>query len=326
MRSRRTVALTQVLILTMVTGGLVGTTAPAASAEPSSVTIAGSLQSELGCPGRLAARVRHHPLAFDADDDVWQATFRRPAGSWEYKAALDGTWDENYGLGAVRDGPNIPLTSRPTRASSSTTTTRPTGSRTARLGHRPVAPGSFQSELGCAVDWDPSCLRSWLQDPDGDGIGRFSTSVLPPGDYEAKVAIDRVLGPRTTGPAARRTAPTSPSRSGPPATSSPSRTTRSATSSTIDVAPAEPVDDAALVRRAGPPPVRGRGPVLRDPDRFNDGDPSNNCGDFAGACVANDTQENVLTHGYLPSDKGYYHGGDLEGLRRKLPYLRPPRR
>ena len=26
-------------------------------------------------------------------------------------------------------------------------------------------------------------------------------------------------------------------------------------------------------------------------------------------------------HGYLPSDKGYYHGGDLAGLRRKLPYL-----
>ena len=29
----------------------------------------------------------------------------------------------------------------------------------------------------------------------------------------------------------------------------------------------------------------------------------------------------MLTHGYLPSDKGYYHGGDLEGLRRRLPYL-----
>ena len=29
----------------------------------------------------------------------------------------------------------------------------------------------------------------------------------------------------------------------------------------------------------------------------------------------------MLTHGYLPDDKGYYHGGDIEGLRRKLPYL-----
>src|SRR5213078_3305650 len=53
-----------------------------------------------------------------------------------------------------------------------------------------VAPGSFQSELGCPSDWDPSCLRSWLQDPDGDGIYTFETTALPKGSYEAKVAIN----------------------------------------------------------------------------------------------------------------------------------------
>jgi len=53
-----------------------------------------------------------------------------------------------------------------------------------------VAPGSFQSELGCPTDWDPGCLRSWLQDPDGDGIFSFVTTALPPGSYEAKVAIN----------------------------------------------------------------------------------------------------------------------------------------
>jgi glycosidase len=58
------------------------------------------------------------------------------------------------------------------------------------------------------------------------------------------------------------------------------------------------------------------------PDRFDDGRRSNNCGDYDGPCVAGDTQEHVLEHGYLPSDKGYYHGGDIEGLRRKLPYLK----
>jgi hypothetical protein len=51
-----------------------------------------------------------------------------------------------------------------------------------------TVPGSFQSELGCSGDWQPDCLRSWLQDPDGDGIYGFSTTTLPPGDYEAKVA------------------------------------------------------------------------------------------------------------------------------------------
>ena len=51
-------------------------------------------------------------------------------------------------------------------------------------------PGSFQSELGCPGDWQPDCLRSWLQDPDGDGTYAFTTRSLPAGDYEAKVAHD----------------------------------------------------------------------------------------------------------------------------------------
>ncbi len=53
-----------------------------------------------------------------------------------------------------------------------------------------VAPGSFQSELGCPGDWDPGCLRSWLQDPDGDGIYSFETTALPAGSYETKVALN----------------------------------------------------------------------------------------------------------------------------------------
>ena len=53
-----------------------------------------------------------------------------------------------------------------------------------------VAPGSFQSELGCPADWDPTCLRSWLEDPDGDGTYTFETTALPAGSYETKVAIN----------------------------------------------------------------------------------------------------------------------------------------
>ena len=49
------------------------------------------------------------------------------------------------------------------------------------------------------------------------------------------------------------------------------------------------------------------------PDRFEDGDPGNNTG--------GDTTGDPLDHGYLPTDKGYYHGGDLAGLQSKLDYL-----
>src|SRR4029453_16318924 len=53
-----------------------------------------------------------------------------------------------------------------------------------------VAAGSFQSELGCPGDWDPSCLRSWLQAVDGAGISSFGSTALPAGPYEGKVTIN----------------------------------------------------------------------------------------------------------------------------------------
>ena len=54
-----------------------------------------------------------------------------------------------------------------------------------------TAPGSFQSELGCAADWVPDCMRSWLKDPDGDGVYSLVVSGLPAGTYEVKAAHGR---------------------------------------------------------------------------------------------------------------------------------------
>src|SRR5947208_14505851 len=80
-----------------------------ATAAPTSVTIAGSLQSELGCPGDWDPGCAATHLAYDASDDVWQGTFLVPAGNYEYKAALNNSWDENYGLNAQLGGANVPL-------------------------------------------------------------------------------------------------------------------------------------------------------------------------------------------------------------------------
>ena len=79
--------------------------------------------------------------------------------------------------------------------------------------------------------------------------------------------------------------------------------------------------DEALVRPALRHPFTDEILYFAIPDRFNNGDPSNDCGDFAGTCVNDDTEANVLTHGYLASDRGYYHGGDIAGLHNQLPYL-----
>jgi hypothetical protein len=101
--------------------------------DPASVTIAGSLQSELGCPGDWDPSCEATFLLYDEADAVWQGSFSLPAGEWEYKAALNGSWDENYGANATRDGANIPLSWRKPLRSSSTTTTPRTGSPTTRI-------------------------------------------------------------------------------------------------------------------------------------------------------------------------------------------------
>ena len=113
-----------------------------------------------------------------------------PAGSYAYKAALNDSWTENYGLHATPGGADIPL-DLPSAASVRFYYDHEshwiTDSRSSVIA---VAPGSFQSELGCPGDWDPGCLRSWLQDPDGNGVYSFETTALPQGSYAAKVAID----------------------------------------------------------------------------------------------------------------------------------------
>ena len=163
---------------------------PAAD-EPQSVVIPGSFQSELGCPGDWEPDCDATALTYDRGGDVWSGTFEIPAGDWEYKAALNGSWDENYGAGAQRNGPNIPLSlGSPTSVTFwyDTDTHFVTDDVNSEIV---TAPGSYQSEIGCPSDWEPACMMSWLQDPDGDGVYSFATGRIPAGTYEVKVAHDR---------------------------------------------------------------------------------------------------------------------------------------
>ncbi|HSQ16343.1 MAG TPA: alpha-amylase family glycosyl hydrolase, partial [Anaerolineales bacterium] len=158
--------------------------------DPTSVTVVGSLQSELGCAGDWDPACAATHLTYDASDAVWQGSWTVPAGGWEYKATLNDSWDENYGANATRNGPNIFLNlgiETWVRFYYDHETHWITDNQTARIA---TAPGSYQSEIGCAGDWQPDCLRSWLQDPDGDGIYSFSTTAIPLGSYEFKITID----------------------------------------------------------------------------------------------------------------------------------------
>lgn len=178
------------LLLLLLSGSLSAAIAAPSAANPTSVTIAGSLQSELGCSGDWQADCAATHLAYDAADDVWQGTFSPPAGSYEYKAALNNSWDENYGLHATPGGANIPLAAPggPVQFFYDHKTHWVTDNKNSIIA---TVPGSFQSELGCSGDWQPDCLRSWLQDPTGSGTYSFETTALPAGSYEGKVTINQ---------------------------------------------------------------------------------------------------------------------------------------
>jgi pullulanase-type alpha-1,6-glucosidase len=78
---------------------------------PATVTLVGSLQSELGCPGDWQPEceaTQLQPVA--GEPGVFRSTFPVPAGGFEYKAAINEAWNENYGAGGAPGGANIPLT------------------------------------------------------------------------------------------------------------------------------------------------------------------------------------------------------------------------
>jgi alpha-amylase len=79
-----------------------------------SVTVAGSLQTEIGCPdppGDWQPNCAASHLTFTPVEPTgqWQATFTLPAGTYEWKVAINDSWDVNYGAGGAAGGSNLTL-------------------------------------------------------------------------------------------------------------------------------------------------------------------------------------------------------------------------
>ena len=158
--------------------------------EDALVAFPGSYVSEIGgqdwAPGDVTTK------AADANgDDVWTFTTTAiPAGTYEFKATVGGSWDENYGVGGVPDGANVSLTAGGGGAAVTFYYDRSDNYVLSRPdGLLPVVAGNFGDEIGGA-DWAPSNLTTWMKDPDGDGIYTFATGAIPGGSYEFKVALN----------------------------------------------------------------------------------------------------------------------------------------
>ncbi|WP_456824848.1 pullulanase-type alpha-1,6-glucosidase [Cellulomonas sp. P5_E12] len=163
--------------------GVVPDTGPV---PPTSVSVPGSHNSELGCAGDwqpACDKVQLTPRA----DGIWSGTFTLPVGDYEYKVAINGSWDENYGKGGVNNGANVAFSVK--TAGPVTFFYDPVTHYFSSTAQGPVltVPGSVNSELGCPGDWQPDCMKTWLQDLDGDGTYTF-TAKVPAGSYEVKVA------------------------------------------------------------------------------------------------------------------------------------------
>jgi glycosidase len=161
------------------------------AATPISVTIAGDLETQLGCSGDWDAACSAAHLTADGSGEFWTGTWTIPAGNWQYKATINDSWTENYGANAGFNGSNINLNLNQSTAVTfyyDATTHWITDSVNSVIA---TAPGDYQHFLGCSGDWAPDCLFSWLEDPAGSGTYSFVTTAIPAGSYNAKVTINR---------------------------------------------------------------------------------------------------------------------------------------
>jgi pullulanase-type alpha-1,6-glucosidase len=295
-------------------------------AEPTRVTVPGNFNEEIGCtsgdwqpscngePGTIP----NTPTPLQANDlepqgnGVWARTIEIPATNapYEYKVALNGAWADSF-AGRPEVNTNTGL------AINATTQVR------FYYDHKThfvadnfnqtiyTIPGDFNSELGCEGDWQPQCLRTLMSDVDGDGIYTFSTSAIPPGDYQFKVATNEDWGNPNYGvDGGDANVPFSVTQANVTVNFSFNSTTNVPT---VVVGNPPPPEDAALLRAPVSDPVnQSEIFYFVMPDRFANGDPLNDTAGLTG---------DVFTHGFLPTDKGYYHGGDLAGLIEQLPYI-----
>ena len=161
-------------------------------AQPETVAIPGTVGSAIGCSDWNPACEAGF-LTFDESAGIWWGEFELPAGNYEYKVALNGSWDKNYGLGGVRDGPNIPLELVEDRV---VTFFYDHATHWVADSHNYVIAtliGDFQTALGCAENDSPGCFITWMQDRENNGIYTLVTSAIPAGEYSARVAIDASL-------------------------------------------------------------------------------------------------------------------------------------
>jgi hypothetical protein len=161
------------------------------------VVIPGTFQSELGCSGDWMPDCDNTALTFNSSTGLWAGTFNIPAGCHQYKVAIDGAWDVNYGENGIQNGANIFLyvpqqilitfTYDPLNY---TVQTSPIASGfSTNCLPQVVLAGTFQDELGCSSDWDANCTNTALHYSAATGLFE-NDFTIPAGYFEFRAVLN----------------------------------------------------------------------------------------------------------------------------------------
>ncbi|MBM7660746.1 hypothetical protein JOC85_001518 [Bacillus mesophilus] len=188
-KSRKIVSLIVLIFLFVQTfAGISFVNPKSALAEDRIVTLVGTLQDELGDskewnPADLATQMTLQ------DNGKYILTGTLPAGSYEYKIAINQSWDENYGVDGEPGGSNYQLT-----LENEQEVTFIYDDTTHRViiqlpdGQKPRIVGDIQPAINAGAVWAPSESTAILQDPDFDNVFTYEANV-PRGRYEFKIVL-----------------------------------------------------------------------------------------------------------------------------------------
>ncbi|MCH6266952.1 alpha-amylase family glycosyl hydrolase [Neobacillus citreus] len=168
------------------------------NAEGRIVTLVGDLQDELGGSGEWNPADPATQMKLQ-ETGKYILTGKLPAGNYEYKIAINGTWDENYGADGARNGDNYKLSlDKETEVTFvyDDTTHRVTVPIELPDNQKPRIVGDIQPELNAGGEWSPSESTAILHDEDHDNVYTY-TAQVPKGKHEFKI----VLGDNWSAPA-----------------------------------------------------------------------------------------------------------------------------
>ncbi|MGA4721777.1 alpha-amylase family glycosyl hydrolase [Fictibacillus nanhaiensis] len=167
-------------------------------AQERTVTLVGDLQNELGGagdwnPADAGTKMELQP------NGKYKLSGKLPAGNYEYKIAINGSWDENYGVDGKQGGDNYKLTIDAEKEVTfvyDDTTHKVTIPEPLPAEQTPRIVGDIQPELGAGGEWMPGESTALLKDEDGDSIYTYTAQVS-----KGKHAFKIVLGNNWEAPA-----------------------------------------------------------------------------------------------------------------------------